>query len=137
MAYAATETSDLLLDLAIRQRRRLAVVAAELGLSASQLHLLHVLDSRRQLLMRAVADALACDPSNVTGLVRGLERRDLIERRQDSDDRRMKIVSLTRKGAAMSGRVRRRFAIVEPSLRELTPLQRQELGKVLRQLLGV
>jgi DNA-binding MarR family transcriptional regulator len=137
MTYTALETSDLLFDLAIIQRRRLAVVAAELGLSASQLHLIHVLESRRQLLMRAVADALACDPSNVTGLVRGLERRGLIERRQDSNDRRTKIVSLTRKGAAMNGRVRRRFAIVEPSPRELTPLQSQELRKALRQLLNV
>jgi DNA-binding MarR family transcriptional regulator len=48
--------------------------------------------------MRQLASMLACDASNVTGIVDGLERRGLVERRPDPRDRRMKYVVLTTEG---------------------------------------
>jgi DNA-binding MarR family transcriptional regulator len=48
--------------------------------------------------MRQLASMLACDASNVTGIVDGLERRGLVERRPDPRDRRMKYIVLTPEG---------------------------------------
>jgi DNA-binding MarR family transcriptional regulator len=48
--------------------------------------------------MRAIADSLSCEPSNVTGIVDGLERRGLAVRQADPADRRVKQVVLTPEG---------------------------------------
>jgi DNA-binding MarR family transcriptional regulator len=48
--------------------------------------------------MRAIADSLSCEPSNVTGIVDGLERRGLVVRQADPADRRVKQVVLTADG---------------------------------------
>lgn len=48
--------------------------------------------------MRAIAHSLSCEPSNVTGIVDGLERRGLVVRQSDPADRRVKQVVLTPEG---------------------------------------
>ena len=48
--------------------------------------------------MRELAAWLACDASNVTGIVDGLERRGLVTRRPDPADRRVKHLVLTPEG---------------------------------------
>ena len=50
--------------------------------------------------MGQVAEALNCDPSNVTGLIRRLELRGLVVREVDEADRRTKWLELTLAGSA-------------------------------------
>lgn len=69
---------------------------AEHGLPHAQALLLLNLDEPMP--MRAIADSLACEPSNVTGIVDGLERRGLVVRQADPGDRRVKQVVLTADG---------------------------------------
>src|SRR6185312_4169011 len=45
--------------------------------------------------MSAISDNLACDPSNVTGIVERLANGAYIERRESAHDRRVKTVQLT------------------------------------------
>ena len=54
--------------------------------------------------MSALAGALQCDNSNVTGIVDRLEAAGLAERRAAERDRRVKTVVLTPHGEAVSGR---------------------------------
>lgn len=55
--------------------------------------------------MRAMADALTCDPSMATWFVDRLEERGLVERRPHPTDRRVKTVSLTPLGLRTRARV--------------------------------
>ena len=88
-----------------RQRPpRFPGVAMELGLAPKQLGLLWRLAPGEALPMRAIGDALFCDASYVTDLVDRLEERDLIERRADPGDRRVKLVALTPAGERLRER---------------------------------
>jgi DNA-binding MarR family transcriptional regulator len=55
--------------------------------------------------MGEVADAMCCDPSNVTTMIDRLQVRGLVERTQGSDDRRVKMLSLTSDGRALLRKV--------------------------------
>jgi DNA-binding MarR family transcriptional regulator len=70
----------------------------ELGLTPGHLKALAVLDPDEPRPMRALADALSCDASQVTWLVDRLEERGLVQRRALASDRRVKTVALTPEG---------------------------------------
>jgi MarR family transcriptional regulator, organic hydroperoxide resistance regulator len=98
-------------DLIALQRATHALILAlhgelhELGLSASETNLIACLtpdDPRR--IGDVVADT-GQRPSNVTGILDRLERRGLVERLLDPDDRRSFRAGLTGDGAAMQARV--------------------------------
>src|SRR5215510_5047478 len=73
-------------------------VWSEFDLTPAQAGLLHRLAPHEDLPMIGLADALHCQASNVTDLVDKLERRGLIERRVDANDRRVKMIALTAAG---------------------------------------
>lgn len=90
------EVLDRLLVLAGRLHGRMAEIAAAHELTPQQAKLLRVLDQPRP--MGAVAEILACDPSNVTGLIARIERRGLVRRATDPSDRRVRLLVLTPEG---------------------------------------
>src|SRR5258708_26365192 len=71
----------LLVRLFFAQRANLPPLAAELELSPAQCHVLHLIEPERPIPMGQLAETLACDASNVTGLVDRLESRGLVRRR--------------------------------------------------------
>ncbi|GAA0361815.1 hypothetical protein GCM10009530_09240 [Microbispora corallina] len=73
-----------------------------LGLTPQQAQLL-CFARHRQPSSGELAALLHCDKTNVTGLVDRLERRGLLTRRPDPDDRRVTRVHLTAEGEALSG----------------------------------
>jgi DNA-binding MarR family transcriptional regulator len=93
--------------------------AQDFGLSGQQaallINLLHAEPS-----MRELADWLGCDPSNITGLVTRLEKRELVERTEDPDDARVKRVQLTPTGLRLTRRMRSRFFQGSPSVAALS-----------------
>ena len=68
------------------------------SLTAPQASLLLAMDPERPSPMSALATALACHASNVTGLVDRLEEQGLVTRRPSEEDRRVKHICLTPKG---------------------------------------
>jgi DNA-binding MarR family transcriptional regulator len=84
--------------LVLADDRKLAV-SKELGLSFARVRALRRL-APEPLTMRALAEKLKADPPYVTLIVDDLEERGLAERRPHPDDRRAKLVSLTRAGRA-------------------------------------
>src|SRR5215470_2747531 len=92
----ACDAWQLLLKLFFSQRADLPTIAAEFQLSPAQCHVLHLMQPDQAMAMGRLAEALACDASNVTGLVDRLESRGLIRRRPSGDDRRIKVLELTR-----------------------------------------
>jgi DNA-binding MarR family transcriptional regulator len=77
--------------------RDLTAAAALHGLTMTQAKML-ILLRRQPLPMRALAGRLACDASNITGLVDRLEARGLVSRHADATDRRIKNVVATEEG---------------------------------------
>ncbi|MGI5206697.1 MarR family winged helix-turn-helix transcriptional regulator [Spirillospora sp. CA-108201] len=90
------ELSALVFEVTGRLRAQFNAAAAELGLPPAQALVLTNLSGPAP--MRQLADWLSCEPSNVTGIVDGLERRGLVIRRPTPGDRRVKHVVLTEAG---------------------------------------
>jgi MarR family transcriptional regulator, organic hydroperoxide resistance regulator len=111
--------------------RRLAVMT-ELGLSFQQSMALMQLDPDSPLPMSALAHALQCDNSNVTGIVDRLEAAGLAERRPAERDRRVKTVALTLHGREVRAEVQRRAGQPPPELARLS----EEDATLLRDVLS-
>src|SRR3954471_1747450 len=92
---------QLLVRFFFAQRSNLPPLAAELDLSPAQCHVLHLIEPDRPVAMGDLAETLACDRSNVTGLVDRLEARGLVRRRPSDEDRRVKVLILTPTGSRL------------------------------------
>ncbi len=84
-----------------------AAQLGELRLGFTQLAALYALADNGTMTVADLADVLGRSPSTVSRLVDGLVVRQLVERRQDAEDRRQRTVTLTGRGQALLGRVDR------------------------------
>ena len=136
-ADPATEASKALFALFSGERPpRFLRVAHEFELSPPQLNVIRMLEPGVALPMSALADALYCDPSNITGIVDRLEGRELIERQSDPDDRRVTRIVITRKGARMRARVLARLHEPPAALDRLSKSEQRQLAQLLNKALG-
>ncbi len=122
-----------LFEVVERARSDFADIAAELGLTPLQARSLLWLEQPSP--MRDLADHLACDASNVTGLADRLERLGLVER-VGGGDRRVKLLSLTRAGRAARTRLAARVAAASTVSARLTDAERRQLDRLLIKLLA-
>jgi MarR family transcriptional regulator, organic hydroperoxide resistance regulator len=132
----ASEAWELLLELLHTERARHAAVAAELDLAPMQAVALKKLQPGAPVPMSALAEALGCDASNVTGIVDRLEARGLIERCAADHDRRVKMLSVTEKGADVRGTLLARLHEAPPELAALPRTDQRLLRDVLRRALA-
>src|ERR1700758_3971535 len=88
----AEEAWALLREVFFAERRRFFDAIAEFDLHPAQAGALMALDGESGLPMHEIAAHLACDSSNVTGIVDRLEARGLVARRPSESDRRVKQV---------------------------------------------
>ena len=131
----ACDAWQLLIRFSFSQKCQMAPLAAELELSAAQCHVLRLLDPDRAMSMRQVADGLGCDASNVTGLIDRLEARGLVRRRASEEDRRVKALELTPKGARLRAVFLERMTVPPEGLERLTAREQQALVRILGRLL--
>jgi MarR family transcriptional regulator, organic hydroperoxide resistance regulator len=132
----ACETWQLLFELWMAARPRVPLAANQCGLTEAQCHLLRMLEPDRVLPMREAAAALACDASNVTGIVDRLEARGLVERRPSPQDRRVKELVLTAAGAELRGQLLARLAEPPETIARLSAADQRALRAILRKALG-
>jgi DNA-binding MarR family transcriptional regulator len=125
----------LLVRLFFAQRSSLPPLAAELELSPTQCHVLHLIEPDRPIPMGQLAETLACDASNVTGLVDRLESRGLVRRRPSSGDRRVKVLVLTPTGERLRALLRDRMTAPPPTLQRLSAREQRALVRILERLL--
>ena len=117
--------SDVVLD----HDRKIAVSEA-LGLSWARVLALRRL-AAQPLTQRALAERLAADPPYVTLMVDDLEERGLVRRMPHPEDRRAKLVELTRSGRAAAARA---DAILDEPPAALRDVPAEDLAAVLRVL---
>lgn len=129
------EAWELLTRLLLVRRVQMPAMAAEFDLSPVQCHVLHVLEPGEPVPMGRLAERLACDASNVTGLVDRLESRGLIERRASADDRRVKVLVLTAAGTRLRVQIQKRLATPPDPFQRLSDADRQTLVRILERLL--
>ena len=129
------EAWQLLVKFFFTQRADLPTVASEFELSPAQCHVLHLIEPDRLIPMGRLAEALACDASNVTGLVDRLEARGLVRRQPSPEDRRVKALELTPAGARLRSKVLERMAKPPDSLGRLSADEQRALAKILKGLL--
>ena len=125
----------LLVRLFFAQRANLPALTEDLDLSPAQCHVLHLIDPERPIPMGRLADTLACDRSNVTGLVDRLEARGLIRRQPSSADRRVKVLVLTPNGVQVRALLVQRMSAAPATLDRLTDRERRMLVRLLQRLL--
>src|SRR5258708_38032439 len=97
----ACEAWQLLTQLFFAHRASLPPLAAELQLSPAQCHVLHLIEPGQPIPMGQLAETLACDASNVTGLVDRLEARGLGRRHPSATDRRVEGLDPTPTGSRL------------------------------------
>src|SRR5256885_1263172 len=125
----------LLVRFFFTQRASLPTLAAELQLSPAQCHVLHLIEPDRPIPMGQLAETLACDASNVTGLVDRLESRGLVRRRPSPEDRRVKVLHLTPTGARLRALLVDRMTAPPATLERLSAQEQRELVRILTRLL--
>ncbi len=133
---AVEEAWALMGKLFWEMRPRMIRVAAEFGLTPPQLFALKTLDPGEPVPMRALAEALHCDSSNVTGLVDGLAAQGLVERREAEHDRRVRMLVVTERGKEVRGRLIEVMSEVPASLASLGEDDQRVLRDVLSRALG-
>jgi DNA-binding MarR family transcriptional regulator len=109
MSQSSLEQSYLvLIEFLMLSKRRVIEAADEFGLTGMQAMTLFLLDRPRP--MNSFGKIFNCDPSNVTGIIDGLESKGLVKRFEHPKDRRIKMVELCEAGTP----------IREAMIRELT-----------------
>lgn len=131
LAEAHALTAQLL-QVAERARADFADVVGEFGLTPVLARA--VLWLGEPSTMSALADHLACDASNVTGLADRLDGLGLVER-VAGRDRRVKYLQLTRRGVGLRMRLADRVAEGSTVTAQLDRTERRQLEVLLAKLL--
>lgn len=85
--------------------------------------------------MHSMSRLMGCDASNITGLVDRLESQNLIERTVDPNDRRVKLIKLTKKGEHCRLEVLASLKKSEAAdLQRLTPTEKSTLVRIIDKL---
>lgn len=86
--------------------------------------------------MNELASVLACERSNITGLVDRLEKRDLVYRKADKTDRRVKTLVLTPAGEKTRNELSKRIFDESPMTNHLNASEMETLANLLQKLVG-
>jgi DNA-binding MarR family transcriptional regulator len=130
----STEAWALFRTLFGHHRRRFLIAAAEFDLHPAQAGAL--LQLAAPLPMHALATQLACDSSNVTGIIDRLEARGLVARRLSPEDRRVKHVVLTPPGRRLRARLLDRIESPPEGFERLSAEELRQLCDILRRMLA-
>jgi len=136
MTSPAQEAWALLRTLLFAERRRFLGAAAEFDLHPAQAGALMQLDEQEGLPMHEIAAHLACDSSNVTGIVDRLESRGLVTRRTSKRDRRVKQIVTTPLGLKVRNALRARMAQAPEGIDRLSPRDQLLLRDLLARALS-
>lgn len=113
-------------------RQAFASIASDHGLSAPQARL--ILRLFEPAAMGDLAEHLACDKSNVTGIAARLIERGLITAAPGTD-RRVKLLELTARGRRLRSALQQQVAEESPAMTRLSDAERQTLVRLLDKLL--
>lgn len=133
-AAPRTDTAQLMellsLSLGVYYGDFTAAAASE-NLTAMQGKTLTVL-RRGPIAMRALADIMSCDASNVTGIIDRLEKRGLVRREPSASDRRVTNLVITSEGEQLSDAIRAKMHCTRDGLDRLSAEDQARLCALLK-----
>jgi DNA-binding MarR family transcriptional regulator len=115
------------------QRPQMMALCREFELFPPQLMVLRALDEPRP--MREVAEHLACDSSNLTGITDRLEDRGLVRRTAAPADRRVKLLVLTDEGQRLRKEIVARLGTPPESIAALSDRDLETIRRILTKAL--
>jgi MarR family transcriptional regulator, organic hydroperoxide resistance regulator len=115
-------------------RPAMMAICQEYELTPPQAFLLRYLEPEKPVAMNALAEALGCDASNITGLVDKLEARNLLKRQSDPADRRVKMIVVTEAGTAFRKKLLARLLEPPAALNSLPEAEKRQLRNTLRRV---
>ena len=124
----------LMFDFLISTGPRRTEVLGAFGLTPNDSRALSSLSQEEGRTMRSLADEWRCDASNATWIVDRLENAGLAVRRDQPNDRRVKLVLLTAKGARLKGELMEAFYAPPAELLTLDAADLATLERVLLRL---
>ena len=125
---------QLMFDFLISSAPRRTEILGRFGLTPNDSRALNSLRQDEGRTMRSLADEWRCDASNATWIVDRLEGAGLAVRRAEPNDRRVKRVVLTAKGARVKNDVRDAFYTAPPELLALDSTELAALERLLDRL---
>jgi DNA-binding MarR family transcriptional regulator len=129
----ARETIELLTEILHVNKRRFQAAARDFGLTPQQSVVVLNLPPGQNMPMNAFAEILMCDASNVTGIIDKLEARGLV-RREQGEDRRVKVLRLTPDGEALHATFKERMLTPPDWIADLERDDQRVLRDVLRKV---
>jgi DNA-binding MarR family transcriptional regulator len=129
------EIGFLLYEVMQGMRSHIYSAATDAQLTPQQIFMLHLL-LERPTSMSGLAQRLHCDASNVTGLADRLESRGLVERRDDPEDRRVKLLALTVGGSDLITDLNRRIWADSPIGEALDETEQAQIRHLLLKILS-
>ena len=126
------QLSLLMIRSSMKGKYAIVEIAEAYNITMMQALTLCLLEPDQSVPMKALATFMSCDPSNITGIVEQLVNENLVLRKEATYDRRIKTVTLTKKGLDL----RDKFLEVTtntrlPHLNELSERETEQLITIL------
>lgn len=121
----------------MRSKYHMHLLCEQFNITPVQGLLLTTLNPGETKTMNELSAIMACDASNITGLVDKLDQNKFISRAPDKDDRRIKIVSLTKKGEECRTKILNGLRDAEAlDMKKLSNQESKDLNDLLGKLLS-
>jgi DNA-binding MarR family transcriptional regulator len=92
------ELSLLIIRSSMKGKYAILQIAEDNGITMMPALVLCLLEPDQSVPMKSLSTFMSCDPSNVTGIVEQLVVEGLVTRKESVSDRRVKTITLTKKG---------------------------------------
>lgn len=99
-----------LLEFLLSAKQHIIAIGSEFGLTNIQAITLLLIDNTNPRPMKNFCLLYHCDASNITGIVDGLEKKGLVSRRNDPNDRRIKVIQLELAGRKLQQAIIQRLS---------------------------
>jgi DNA-binding MarR family transcriptional regulator len=126
------QLSLLIIRSSLKGKYVIAGIAEAHNITLMQAMTLCLLEPDRSVPMKSLAEFITCDPSNVTGIVEQLVVEGLVERKEAVHDRRIKTITLTKKGLALRDKFLKATTSTRlPYLDDLSEVETRQLITIL------
>lgn len=106
----------VLMEFLLKAKQRIIAIGSESGLTSMQTLTLVLSKPGSPEPMNNLCATFCCDASNVTGIVDGLEQKQLVSRQSHPKDRRVKVVQIEPEGVKVRNQVMQRLTDKESFL---------------------
>ena len=131
-SVSLTEVFELIDRTAKNLRYIQRQTVSESGLTPPQYSVLHLLWERDERPFKEFADFLQCSRATITGIIDTLERKGLVTRKTNPEDRRSLLATLTDEGRNMQQKTPALENIYNTCCNVLSPIEMQQLSFLLK-----